>query len=315
MPRDPSDVGFNAGNSSAPRDPSDVSFNAGDSSTPRGPSGVGFDATFDERPEAQIGGGPSPYRLRSNINLTSRAPAETYVAAGLRRVHYPSATTTDVVGQNSDDVRSLRSMCVDEPFELTPSPPPPPQLPAVFTPAIESDVFSAPSQQDVPPLQQPALSTSEAVKEKVFDFLGFGAPGDLPGLPPPPSPGLPPSPSPAFPVKSRLEKDSNPQDADGDEFDDYETFTPSRGRYSNTDLEVLEDAFKRCLDILSTAASEVKRDIKSVVKHFIRLHGYAVGKSEWNSFQCYFAVNVEEVRQLVGLEDGDGTFSIGGNHS
>ena len=246
------------------------------SGTPHEPSDVSPSEASDQH-ETQIGGGPSLYRLRSNISLTHKAPAESHVAAGRRRIHYPGDATADTIGDSTADiigdstadtigdeldVDTLKSMCVGEPFKLTPSPPHTQHHP-ISTPAIEHDVFFAPSSQNVlPVLPQPTLSTSEAVKERVFGLLGFEAPRYLPGLPPPPSP--------ASPVKACHKKDDpNPQDANYDEVDDYDTFTPSCGRLSNSDHNLLEGTFKQCLEILSSTATEVKRDPRSVIKHFV----------------------------------------------
>ncbi|KAF8232940.1 hypothetical protein L208DRAFT_1377458 [Tricholoma matsutake] len=98
-----------------------------------------------------------------------------------------------------------------------------------FTPTIENNVFSARS--DFLPASWPVLSsTSEAIKEQVLDLLGFSAPGALPNLPPSPSPMLQVS------NTSHEEAISSLQDADNDELDDHDLFTPSQGDITTSNV-------------------------------------------------------------------------------
>ncbi|KAF8221901.1 hypothetical protein L208DRAFT_1382073 [Tricholoma matsutake] len=76
----------------------------------------------------------------------SRVPA----AARCHHVHYPGDMTADTIGDDFD-VDTLKSMCVGEPFKLTPSPPHA-QCHPISTPAIKHNVFFVPSSQNVLPV-------------------------------------------------------------------------------------------------------------------------------------------------------------------
>lgn len=102
-----------------------------------------------------------------------------------------------------------------------------------------------------------------------------------------------------------------------DEYDDDDSdiLASPRGRYSNTDLEILDNAFKACRDILSEAADKVQQPFRSVIKQFQAANGHGIRKSEWNIFQIYFAENMHEVRDQVGDPSGDGKcLSLGTYH-
>jgi hypothetical protein len=79
------------------------------------------DSLMDEVIKHQVSGGPSPYCLCSNINLTPRAAEESWIAAGLHHVHYNNGSS--VAMDPVDDTKALLSMCVDAPVELTLTPP------------------------------------------------------------------------------------------------------------------------------------------------------------------------------------------------
>ena len=279
---------------------------------------------MDEVIERQVGGGPSPYRLRSNINLTPWAAKESRIAAGLRRVHYNDGMAIDdtkaLLSMCSDtNTEALLSMCVDAPIELTPTPPRH-VYPRTHTPPTKAnDIFSTlpPSS----PLTPGPSHLSDHILNQTLKLLDF----------------VPVLSQPAFrAVDEEGEKEEGGEGGDDlhalnqhtltmppplacnldDECDDDDSdpLASPRGRYSNTDLEILDDAFKACRDILSEAADKVQRPFRSVIKQFQAANGHVVGKSEWNIFQIYFAANMQEVRDQVGDPSGDGKCSSLGTY-
>jgi hypothetical protein len=284
------------------------------------------DSLMDEVIERQVGGGPSPYRLRSNINLTPRAAEESRIAAGLRRVHYNngSSAAVDPVDDTEAllsmcvdaDTEALLSMCVDAPIELTPTPPHRHVHPRIRAPPTEAnDIFStlSPSSPLTPGPSGPS-HLSDHILDRTLQLLDF-----VPVLPARPAV---PRPQPTLHVVDEEGDDKEGGDNQhtlatppplvrnmDDDRDDDDSEASPRGRYSNTDLEILDDAFKACRDILSEAADKVQRPFRSVIKQFQAANGHVVGKSEWNVFQIYFAANMHEVRDQVGDPTGDGKCS------
>ena len=175
------------------------------------------EALMDKVIEHQVGGGPSPYCLHSNINLTPWAAEESRITAGLHHVHYND-------GMAVDNTKALLSICIN---------------------------------------------TNTESLLSMYD------------------------------------------DCDDD---DSDILASPCGRYSNTNLKILNDTFKACRDLLSEAANKVQRPFCSVIKQFQAANGHIVGKSEWNIFQIYFAANMQEVRDQVGDPSGDGKCSSLGTY-
>lgn len=269
------------------------------------------DSLMDEVIEHQVGGGPSPYRLHSNINLIPEAAEESWIAAGLHHVHHNNGSSAAM--DPVDDTKALLSMCVNAPVELTPIPPHYHVHPQTHTPPTEANnIFS--TLPPLSPLTPGPSHLSDHILDQTLQLLDF-----VPVLPTQPAVHCP------QPTFHAVDEEGDDKEGDNDQHtlttppplvhnmddghDNDDSEASPCGWYSNTDLEILDDAFKACRDILSEVANKVQRPFCSVIKQFQAANGHFIRKSEWNIFQIYFAANMHEVRDQVGDLTGDGKCS------
>jgi len=128
------------------------------------------DSLMDKVIEHQVGSGPSPYHLRSNINLTPQAAEESWIAAGLCCVHYNDGSSAAM--DPLDDTEVLLSMCVDAPIEQTLTPPHHHVHPWTHTPPNEvNNLFS--TLPPLSPLTSGPSHLSDCILDQTLQILDF----------------------------------------------------------------------------------------------------------------------------------------------
>lgn len=246
--------------------------------------------------EEQVGGGPSPYRLRPSINLTPNASKEAHFAAQNRRSAYPMEDPTSLP-DGLDDLGEevLMSMCTDGDMEMTPTPPHHATSLPACRPPQSIDPFLV-------PIAQPHKGKA---KEQPLHMLGLG-PSPQTNSPSPSSPSprprnLPPKATRAgfSDGPSNVDNIADDNVADDNIADDKENQSSPRGRISNLHHELLHGAYEQADEIFRRAAKETNRPLKGIIANYAQKHGQSSRKSDWNVYQQFFASDPDRERSRV----------------